>query len=143
MDPEPFDPPEAGARSLVKGIFRDAQELLDQHVRLVRSEVKQELRRLKTGVLSVCVGAGIAALGVICLLGMAVHALAASTPIPLWGCYGIVGGALGVVGAGVLFAGRRSVSDVHLAPPPVTARALKEDAEWLGNMKHRKAAEQT
>lgn len=144
MDADTSVPKEPGpTRTLVKGIFQDAQNLLDQHVRLLRSEVKQEVRQLKRGIVSVGVGAAIAGLGVIYLLGMIVHLLAANTRIPLWGCYGIVGGGLALVGAVLLLGGRKSVSDAHLAPPPVTGQALKEDVEWLKSMKHHGTARPT
>ena len=144
MDADTHVPSEPGTtRTLIRGIFRDAQELLDQHVRLVRSEVKQEVRQLKRGIVSVGIGVVIAGLGVVYLLGMVVQLLASSTQIPLWGCYGIVGGTLALVGAVLLFGGRKSVSDTHLAPPPVTGQALKEDVEWLKRMKHHGTAEPT
>jgi Putative Actinobacterial Holin-X, holin superfamily III len=135
--------PEPGAGHLVSGIIRDAQDLLNQQFRLFRTEIKQEVRQLRTGIVSVCVGVGITALGTLLLLGMLVHALATYTSIPLWGCFGIVGGTLTVVGLGFLFGGRKSVADVHLAPPPVSAQALKENVEWLKSMKPRKNAEPT
>jgi hypothetical protein len=134
---------ETGAGTLMKGILQDAQHLLNQQIQLFRSEVKHELHQLRTGMVSLLIGAGIAAVGVVCLLGMLVHLLAAKTTIPLWGCYGIVGGGLGLVGLVLLLGGRKSVSDVHLAPPPATAQALKENVEWLKNLGHRKTAEPT
>jgi hypothetical protein len=133
--------PEAGTGQLVSGILSDAKTLLEQQVQLFRSELKHELRQLRTGLVSVCIGGGFAAVGVLFLLAMAVHLLAAKTQIPLWGCYGIVGGAVTAVGLGFLFGGRKSVSGVELAPPPVTAQALKENVEWLKSLKHRKTVE--
>jgi hypothetical protein len=41
---------------------------------------------------------------------MIVHLLAAVTPIPLWGCYGIVGGVLVFIGGMLLVAGKSTVS---------------------------------
>jgi hypothetical protein len=135
--------PETGAGTLLGGILRDAQTLLAQQLALFRTEVKQELRQLKSGLVSLGIGIGIAAVGGLLLLGMVVHLLAAKTQIPLWGCYGIVGGALSMVGIAFLIGGRKSVADVHLAPPPATAQALKENVEWLKNLKPAKTAEPT
>jgi Putative Actinobacterial Holin-X, holin superfamily III len=127
----------------MKGILQDAQDLVGQQLQLFRSEVKQEVRQLKSGILSISIGAVIAAVGALTLVGMLVHLLAAKTEIPLWGCYGIVGGGLTVGGLVILLGGKKSVADVHLAPPPETAQALKENVAWLKNLKHGKTAEPT
>jgi len=143
MDAETRVHPETGAAALVGGILEDAKDLLGQQVEMFRSEVKQELRQLRHGIVSVCIGAGIAVLGALFILTMVAHLLAAKTEIPLWGCYGIVGGGLAVIGLIMLAAGRKSVSDVHLARPPVATRALKENVEWLKSLKQRKTVEPT
>jgi hypothetical protein len=134
---------EQSATTLLGGIVRDGQQLLHQQLEMLRSEVKQELHQLRSGLVSVCIGVGVAAVGGMFLLVMLVHLLDAYTEIPLWGCYGIVGGALGLVGGAFLIGGRKSVSDLQLSPPPATARALKENIEWIKNLKHRGAAEPT
>ena len=89
------------------------------------------MRQLRSGMVSICVGAGVAAIGTVFVLAMLVHLLSAYSAIPLWGCYGIVGGAVALVGALILAGGRKSVADVHLAPPPITAQSLKENVAWV------------
>ena len=143
MQPETPVSSETGTGELVGGILRDAQELLRQQVEMFRSELKQEVRQLKSGLVSVSIGVGVAVVGTLFLVSMLVHLLAAKTEIPLWGCYGIVGGALMVLGLGFLARGKKSVSDVHLASPPATAQALKENVAWLKTLKERKTAEPT
>lgn len=143
MDRETPVSPEMGAGTLMKGILLDAQELLGQQVQLLRTEVKQELRQLKTGIVSISIGLGIAAIGGLALVGMLIHLLAAKTEIPLWGCYGIVGGGLAILGIVFLLGGKKSVVDVHLAPPPETAQALKENVAWVKNLKFRNTVKST
>jgi hypothetical protein len=126
---------EPGIGTLLGGVIRDGQTLLKQQLELFRSEVKHEVRQFRSGVVSICIGAGIAATGAIFLFAMLAHLLHTFTEIPLWGCYGIVGGALALIGGGILMGGRKSVADVHLAPPPITARALKENIEWVTKRK--------
>ena len=92
---------------------------------------------------SISIGAGIVVAGALTIVGMLVHLLAAKTEIPLWGCYGIVGGGLMLPGLLILFGGKKSVADVQLAPPPETAQAFKENVAWLKNLKHGKTAEPT
>jgi hypothetical protein len=70
---------------------------------------------------------------------MLVHGLRRSTRLPLWGCYGLVGGLLGAVGTALLAEGRRKAAGVRLAPPPETAAALRENLAWLEDQAHPQA----
>jgi hypothetical protein len=143
MDPEPSIPKEPGAASLMRGILSDGQDLLQQQIQLFRSEIRQELKQLRSGLVSLFIGGVIAGMGAIFLFVMLAQLLAATTAIPLWGCYGIVGGGLIIAGIATLAGGRKSVAEVQLAPPPVTAQALKENVEWLKNIRHGKTADTT
>lgn len=99
-----------GFSSLISGILRDAKDLVIQGAALAKLEVKDELRKAKSAAIAAGIGLGTAAIGGILLILMVVHLLAASTEIPLWGSYGIVGGVLLVVG-GILFAAGKSKVD--------------------------------
>ena len=80
------------------------------------------------------VGAGVACAAVGGGLGMLmiVHALHRSTRLPLWGCYGLVGGALAAVGAGLMSSGTRKAAGIRLLPRE-TIGALREDVAWITN----------
>jgi len=124
----------AGLASFVElGVFGGALVLYAWlcQFRLLRSEVGEELQQAKTAALSMGAGAGLIATGGILSALMLVHGLHRSTRLPLWGCYGLVGGLLGAMGTGLLAAGRYEASRVELAPPPQTLAALREDLEWL------------
>jgi Putative Actinobacterial Holin-X, holin superfamily III len=95
----PVSQPSVG--ELVSGILKDAKQLVVEGAELAKLEVKDELRKAKTAAVAVGVGIGVAAVGGVLLILMLVHLLDAYTTIPLWGCYGIVGGALVLIG-GVL-----------------------------------------
>jgi len=75
------------------------------------------------------IGIGIAAVGGLLLLLMLVHLLHALTPIPLWGCYGIVGGVLVLAGLLVLYSGKKAVEEIEVVPE--TVETLKENAKWI------------
>ncbi len=47
---------------------------------------------------------------------MLVHGLHRSTRIPLWGCYGLVGGVLAAVGGGLIAAGTRRAVSISIVP---------------------------
>jgi len=94
---------EPSLAALLGGIVNDAKDLLVQEVALTKLEVRDELRKAKTAALTLGIGIGVAAVGGTLLSLMLVHVLAVFTEIPFWGCYGIVGSGLVVLGGVVLF----------------------------------------
>ena len=62
---------------------------------------------------------------------MLAHALHRATRLPLWACYGLVGGGLGAAGVKLMQHGRDQIASVQLLPPPETAAALQENAAWV------------
>jgi hypothetical protein len=116
--------------SLVGGIANDAKELLLQEVALTKLEVQYELLKAKTAAISLGVGIGTIATGGLLLLFMLVHVLAALTVVPLWGCYGLVGSPLVLLGGVLLATGKTKAEEVDVVPPQ-TAQRIKESAQWL------------
>jgi uncharacterized membrane protein YedE/YeeE len=117
--------------TLVKEIVHDSETLIGQQLQLLRSEVTEELDQAKEAALAIGAGAGLVATGGVLSALMVVHALHKATRLPLWSCYGLVGGLLGAAGAGLLAAGRTEALGVRLLPPPQTTEALKENLSWL------------
>jgi len=116
--------------SLLGGIANDAAELLLREVALTKLEVQYELRKAKTAAIALSIGIGTIATGGILLMLMLVHVLAALTVVPLWGCYGIVGSALVVLG-GVLLAAGKTKADERDVVPQRKVERIKESAQWL------------
>ena len=90
--------PEPGIATLVSGIVGDGQRLIEQQIALFRKEIESALRQARNAAISLAIGAGVAAVGGLLLVIMAVHLLNAYTVLPLWGCYGLVGGVLAAAG---------------------------------------------
>jgi hypothetical protein len=114
---------------LLGGIMNDAKDLLIQELTLAKLEVQDELRQIKTATISLGIGIGVAAVGGILLSLMLVHVLAAYTDMPLWGCYGIVGSVLAVLGGVLLAAGTHKAEEIDVLPQ--TVETIKENAQWL------------
>jgi hypothetical protein len=114
---------------LLGEIAGGAGKLVEQQWELLRAEVREGLGRIEEG--ATCMGAGavLAASGGVLSAFMAVHGLQRATRLPLWACYGLVGGTLGAAGLGLMARGRRRLAGVDLAPR--TTRALRENLEWL------------
>jgi hypothetical protein len=118
---------------LVSGIVSDAQTLLRQQVVMLRSEMKEDMRRTKEAAKYMGLGATLAALGALFLLIGSVYLLNWLAPdLPLWGCWAIVGGVLLVAGLVAIYAGKR-VFDSFNPLPDKTAHALQENLTWMTN----------
>ena len=117
---------------LVGLIVRDAERLLDQHVHLIRGELRRELRAVPAAVATIGVGAGLAAVGGGLGALMLVHGLHRLTRLPLWGCYGLLGGALAATGTVLLASGTRKAASISLVPRE-SIGALREDVVWIKN----------
>lgn len=130
--PNTSHPPSAepSLASLVGGIINDARDLLLQEFTMAKLEVRDELRRSKEAAISFGVGIGVAAVGGILLILMLVHLLHLYTELPLWGCYGVVGGILVLLSLFFLYSGKRTTQEIDVIPPE-TVDTLKENAQWI------------
>lgn len=101
---------EPGWASLITGIADEAKELVLHEVALAKLEVRYELIKARSAAISLGIAIGAIAIGTLLLALMLVHGLAAWSAVPLWGCYGIVGGVIAVMGAaGLVFAKSRAM----------------------------------
>jgi Putative Actinobacterial Holin-X, holin superfamily III len=119
-----------GPAELLGLIAGDAERLLAQHIELVRSEIREGLHEAPVAIAAVGAGAGLVATGGVLGSLMLVHGLHRSTRLPLWGCYGAVGGLAAALGFGLIRAGARRAAGVRLVPRETVA-ALREDVQWI------------
>jgi hypothetical protein len=116
--------------SLVGGIIDDARHLLKQEVELAKNEIRQEIAKTKQGAVLLGVGLALTSVGSLLLCFMLTYLLNYLFPgIPLWGCFGIVGGVLAVGGGILLLSGVNQLGDVSLVPRR-TVHELKETVSW-------------
>jgi hypothetical protein len=133
---------EPGLASLVKGIVSDVGELIKQQFQFAQAEVKQDLRKTGQASVLLAVGLVVAFLGLVVLTFMPVHLLHwATSPegtdpasIPLWGCYGIVGLAVMLIGGALAFAGKKKF-DAFNPLPDETVKSIQENLQWATNSK--------
>jgi peptidoglycan biosynthesis protein MviN/MurJ (putative lipid II flippase) len=125
----------ATATQLLSGIVSDAQDLMKQQLALFRSEVREDFQKTKQATLLMVGGLVIAQLAAMLVCWMFVHLLAASFPdIPLWACFGIVGGVLALIGGGLALASM-SIFKSFNPLPDQTAQSVKENVQWMTNPK--------
>ena len=118
------------ATEQIEPIVQDAERLVQLHVDLLRSELRQSAGEVAPALASLGAGAGLAAAGGLLGSLALVHGLRRTTRMPLWTCYGLVGGVLGAVGFGLMGSGGRRLSGVSIVPYETLA-VLKEDLEWV------------
>jgi protein-S-isoprenylcysteine O-methyltransferase Ste14 len=119
---------------LLNDITEDVRKLMEQQLVLFREEVKQDLRKLKTGTMLLGAALGGAALAVIFLLLMLVFLFWSVSTLPLWIWFGVVGGALALLALTMGLAAKNQLGSVH-AVPPESAQALKETVQCITNPK--------
>jgi hypothetical protein len=123
-------PPHPTITQLLTGLMHEATALLRQELALATHEVRAALFTIMRAVMSLGLGAGIAAMGGWLLLLMLVHLLHALTALPLWACYGLVGGLFAGVGGVLLVRGQRTLARRHLVPQN-TVEIMQENVQWL------------
>jgi Putative Actinobacterial Holin-X, holin superfamily III len=121
---------EPSVTELLTGLVNDAKVLLQQEVALAKHELRAELRQIILAMMSLGIGGGIAAIGGFLLILMLVHLLQALTALPLWACYGIVGGLFAMVGGVLLVLGKQKLAHMHLVPQD-TVETMQENAQWI------------
>jgi hypothetical protein len=121
---------EPSVTALLTGLVDDAKVLLQQEVALAKHEIRAELRKIMLAIVSLSLGGGIAVVGGWLLILMLVHLLHALTALPLWACYGIVGGLFALGGVVLLVIGKQKLAHLHLVPQD-TAETMQENLQWI------------
>jgi high-affinity Fe2+/Pb2+ permease len=114
---------------LLKAAISDAQELIRSEVALVKAEVRQEVSRIRVGIVAFA-GAAVAAIIAVVLLATTVAwGISEGLGWPVWGGFAIVTLLMIAVAAALALIGRRRFS----AQPamPLTVDTLKENAKWI------------
>ena len=130
LRPKPPKRPPPSMGTLLSGIATDAKTLLGQEVQAAKLEVHEELAKVKEAALLFGPGIGIFFIGSLLLTLMLVYGLQSATDLPLWGCYGIIGGLLVGLSAILLYQGKTTTEEVDLVPQEALAEA-KEDVQWI------------
>jgi len=117
---------------LLSGIVSDAQNLARQQFAMFRTELKEDVRRTKQALVALVCGLALVSVGAALLCFMAVHGLHAAFELPLWACFGIVGGTLTVGGGLAFYAAVRQFNEFNPLPDE-SAQALKENVQWISH----------
>ncbi|HXH13029.1 MAG TPA: phage holin family protein [Alphaproteobacteria bacterium] len=127
---EPSYHSEPSLAQLLSDLVTDAKQLLRQELALAKHEIRDEVRKTKAAVMSLGIGIGMAAIGGFLLTFMLVYGLNTLTGLPLWACYGIVGGMFVVIGVVLLYLGKNKMARIDVVPP-LTVETMKENVRWI------------
>lgn len=127
---EQTTPPRLRLMDLIGGILFDVKSLLRQEVRLLQDEIKLQISTGGRAVSKFFIGAAMGIVGALFLLLMLVHGLHDWTVLPLWACYGLVGGLLSGIGI-VLVVRAQSVVGSFQVTPRRTLYTMKENIQWI------------
>lgn len=135
---------EPGLTSLLGGIISDFGDLIRQEIRFAKAEVKSDLSKTREAVSILAAGIGIASVSGMLLVWMLVYLLHWLTipagdvldpaKLPLWACFGIVGGILAVIGGITIQTGRGKLQSNNPLPDQ-TVENVKENVQWIANSK--------
>ena len=119
-----------GLIGLLGGLIEDVRTLLRQELQLLRDEFFLEIGKIRQAVVAIGAGIGFTVLGGVFALIMLVQVLHQFVHLPLWACYGLIGGLLLAVGVFLLIKAKQSLENFNLMPRR-TLRSMKEDAQWI------------
>jgi hypothetical protein len=119
--------------TLVTGILNDGQELFRQQVNLIRTEIKEDLRKTKEASIPLAAGLWLASMGVLLLCVTVALALVAAG-LSMWAAFAIVGTVLTLAGGGLAYLGKVKFDSFNPLPDK-SAEALKENLEWIAKPK--------
>ena len=84
--------------SLLKGIVEDAKDLFIYELTAIKLEITEELQNEKNKSLLLVGGVVASTVGGVLLALMLVHLLDLYSDVPLWGCYGLIGSIVTLIG---------------------------------------------
>ena len=124
------DPERKPLSDVFSAAMHNVQEILRNEIRLARTEVKEEATKVARASVLLVAGAVVAFYaGALLLIG---GAFALGQVVPLWASFLIVAGALGIIAAGLVGAGRSKLKNFNPTPQRSIEQA-KETMEWVKN----------
>ena len=112
---------------ILQDVLRNLQLIVRSEVRLAKTEVREELTKVKPAIMLLAVGAVCGLFGILFLLLTTMYALALA--LPLWASAFVVAVVLLIIAAITLKTGQKRMEHVHPVPDRTIA-SMKENAEW-------------
>jgi len=125
--------PEVG--TLIKGAFQDLEKLANQHIKLFKREITDDVTKAAERLVALIIGLNTLFVGVVVLaIGLALGLATWIPSLPTWAAFLIVG-VLVCIGGGVLLFLAQNRFKAATPVAEKTIEELEEDAKWLKNPK--------
>ncbi|HEU4343044.1 MAG TPA: phage holin family protein [Candidatus Binatia bacterium] len=118
--------------ALISGLLSDIGKLFAQDLAIAQLEIREGASRAKSLVALLAIGAFLAAIGFLMLIIALAHFISATTAIPLWAGYGIVGAAIIAAGVAILMIARSRAARMDMSPQRAR-EAVREDWLWMSS----------
>jgi len=122
-------PHEESIPDLIRGTIRDGIGIVRDEILLARTEMREEVVRIKSGLITVVAAIGIGMLAVIMLLDTIAWGASYAFSWPAWAGFAVVALPLMVIAIVLAVMSRSMLSRERFMPKSVDT--LKENAEWL------------
>ena len=122
-------PHEESIPDLIRGTIRDGIGIVRDEILLARTEMREEVVRIKSGLITVVAAIGIGVLAVIMLLDTIAWGASYAFGWPAWAGFAVVALPLIVIAIVLAMMSRSMLSRERFMPKSVDT--LKENAEWL------------
>jgi hypothetical protein len=119
---------------LIRGTIHDGLGLVRDEIFLARTELREELFRLKSGLITLMASVLVGVLAVIMLLDTVAWAAVYAFDWPAWAGYGVVALPLVIIAVVLAMMGKSLLSRDRIMPKSVDT--LKENAEWIQRRTH-------
>lgn len=116
--------------ALISGLLADIGKLFAQDLAIAKLEIREGANRARSWVTLLAIGALLATIGFLMLIIALAHFISATTTIPLWAGYGILGAAIIVAGMAILMIARSRAASMDLTPQRA-GEAVREDWLWM------------
>ena len=114
---------------LIRGTIRDGIGIVRDEILLARTEMREEVIRVKSGLITVLAAVGVGVLAVIMLLDTLAWGAVYAFDWPAWAGFGVVALPLVVIAVVLALMSRSMLTRQRYMPKSVDT--LKENAEWL------------
>ena len=114
---------------LIRGTIRDGLGLVRDEIFLARTELREEITRIRSGLVTVVAAGVVGLLAVIMLLDTVAWAAVYAFDWPTWAGFGVVALPLIIIAVVLSMMGRSLLARDRIMPKSVDT--LKENAEWI------------
>lgn len=114
---------------LIRGTIRDGLSLVRDEILLARTELRDEIARVKSGLITIVAAVAVAVLAVFMLLSTIAWGLAYAFAWPPWAGFAVVALPLIIIAIVLAAMGRTLLMRERYMPKSVDT--MKENAEWI------------